>query len=82
MQTIGDQHNAKHQLKNDGQSRNNERKIETEKMIAVNVNLELVHVQNLEDSRDDEHKAQQDLQCRFTDRIRQFLGLVIVSTAK
>lgn len=69
MQTIGDQHNAKHQLKNDGQSRHYERKIETEEMVTVNVNLELVHVEYLEDSRDDEHKAQQDLQGRFTDRI-------------
>ena len=82
MKIIRNQADTQNQLEDDGQSSHQKREIETEKMITVNVNLELVHIENLEDSRDDEHEAQQDLQGRFTERIGQYLGFVIVSTAK
>ena len=82
MQCMGNQADTQNQFEDDGQSSHQKREIETEKMITVNVNLELVHIENLEDSRDDEHKAQQDLQDRFTERFGQYLGFVIVSTAK
>ena len=61
MQSIGNQPNAKNQFHDNGQTGNNEREIEAEEMIAVNVNLELVHIENLKDSRDDENKAQEYL---------------------
>jgi hypothetical protein len=38
-------------------------------MVAIDVNLEAIHVDNLQNSRHNEYKAQQDLQNRFTERI-------------
>ena len=40
-------------------------------MITINVNLEPVHVDDLQNGGNDEHKAQQDLQGRFTERLGQ-----------
>ena len=40
-------------------------------MVAVDINLELVHVEDLQEGRRNEHKAQQDLQGRFAKRIGQ-----------
>ena len=40
-------------------------------MVAEDVNLKLVHVDDLQDGRRNEHEAQQDLQGRFTERIGQ-----------
>lgn len=61
MQSMGNQADAQDQFKDDGQSCNDERKVETEKMVAIDVNLEAIHVDNLQDSRHNEHKAQQNL---------------------
>ena len=69
MQGIGNQSNAKNQLKDDGCTRHQKREIEAEEMVAVDVNLELIHVEQFQNRRHDEHKAQQDLQGRFTERI-------------
>ena len=54
-------------------------------MVTVDINLETIHVEDLQDGRDDEHKAQQDLQDRFADRTRRIQGLrfivVVVAAA-
>ena len=71
MQRIGYQSDAQDQLQDDGRTRHQKRKIQTEEMITVNVNLEPIHVNDLQDGRNDENKAQQDLQGRFTERMRQ-----------
>ena len=68
---MGNQSDAQHQFKDDGQTGYDEREVKAKEMVTVYVNLELVHVDNLHDGRHDEHKAQQDLQGRFTERIRQ-----------
>ena len=65
------QANSQDQLKNDGKACNNEGKIQAEKMVAIDVNLEAIHVDNLQDSRHDKYKSQKDFQGRFTDRIWQ-----------
>lgn len=66
MQGMGNQSDTQDQLKDDGETGRQKREVETKEMIAVNVNLESVHVDNLQDGRHDEHQTQQDLQCRFT----------------
>ena len=65
------QANSQDQLKNDGKACNNEGKTQAKEMVAVDVNLELVHVEDLQEGRGNEHKAQQDLQGRFAKRIGQ-----------
>ena len=82
MQRIGNQPNAKNQFENDCRSCSQKRKIEAEKMITINVNLEPVHVDDLQNGGNDEHKAQQDLQGRFTDRGCQNGLFRIVAVAK
>ena len=59
------------QLKDDGQTGNNKRSVKAEEMIAVDVNLEAIHVDDLQDSRHDENEAQKDLQGRFAEGIDQ-----------
>ena len=73
MQGMRNQAYAKHQLKDDGQTGDDEREIKAEKMITVDVNLELVHVDDLKNGRHDKHKAQQDLQGWFDKRVRKHL---------
>ena len=46
-------------------------------MVAVNVNLELIHVEQLQDRRHDEDKSKQDLEYRFAYRGSQN-GLIVV----
>lgn len=82
MKIIRNQADTQNQFENDGKSSHQKREVETEEMIAVDVNLELVHIENFEDSRDNEHEAQQNLQGRFTERVGQYLGFVIITTAK
>ena len=57
MQSMGNQTEAQDQLKDDGQSGYNEGGVKAKEMITVDVNLELVHVNDLQDGRHDEHKA-------------------------
>ncbi len=62
MQGIGNQSNAKNQLKDDGCTRHQKREIEAKKMVAVDINLEPIHVDYLQYCRSDEDEAQQDFQ--------------------
>jgi len=45
MQTMGNQADAQDKLNDDGQTRHHERSVEAKKMVTVDVNLELVHVE-------------------------------------
>ena len=87
MQRIGNQPNAKYQFDNNGCTSRQKAEIQAKEMVTVDINLETIHVEDLQDGRDDEHKAQQDLQDRFADRTRRIQGLrfivmVIVAAAK
>lgn len=74
MQGMRNQAYAKHQLKDDGQTGDDEREVKAEKMIAVDVKLEPIHVEQLQHRRHDEHQAQEDLQGRLTMRTGQNKG--------
>ena len=63
MQSMGNQSDPQYQFKDDGQTGYDEREVKAKEMVTVDVNLELVHVDDLQDGRPDEHEAQQDLQC-------------------
>lgn len=48
MEAIGYQPDAKNQFKDDGSPGHQKREIEGEEVIAVNINLELVHIENFQ----------------------------------
>ena len=60
MQGIGNQSDTKNQLNNDGHTCHQKREVEAEEMVAVDINLELVHIDNLQDGRSDKDKSEQD----------------------
>jgi hypothetical protein len=66
---MGNQADAQNQLKDDGKPSYNERGVKAKEMVTVNVNLEGIHVDQFQNRRHNKHKAQQDLQNRFTERI-------------
>jgi hypothetical protein len=66
---MGSQADAQNQLKDDGKASYNERDVKAKEMVTVDVNLEGIHVDQFQNRRHNEHKAQQDLQNRFTERI-------------
>ena len=61
MHRIGNQSDAQHKFKDDGRASHQERDIEAEEMIAVDINLELVHIDNLQHSGCDKDQSEQDL---------------------
>ena len=63
METVGNQAYTQNQLNYDGCPCHQKAEIEAEKMIAVNVNLELVHVEQFHNGRKDKNQSEKHFQC-------------------
>ena len=62
MQGIGNQPDAKNQLNDDGYPGHQKAEIQAEEMVTVNVNLELVHIENLQYGRRNKDQSKKDFQ--------------------